>query len=32
MQKPDASAVAKLLIEFGKRTELGGRNPYRARA
>jgi DNA polymerase (family X) len=32
MQKPDASAVAKLLIEFGKRTELSGGNPYRARA
>jgi DNA polymerase (family 10) len=32
MQKLDASAVAKLLIEFGKRTELRGGNPYRARA
>jgi Helix-hairpin-helix domain len=32
MQKLDAAAVAKLLIEFGRRTELGGGNPYRARA
>jgi DNA polymerase (family X) len=28
----DASAVAKLLIEFGQRTALRGGNPYRARA
>ena len=32
MQKLDASAMAKLLIEFGNRTELSGGNPYRARA
>ena len=28
----DASAVAKLLHEFGQRTALRGGNPYRARA
>ena len=28
----DASAVAKLLAEFGQRSALRGGNPYRARA
>jgi DNA polymerase (family 10) len=28
----DASAVAKLLLEFGQRTALRGGNPYRAKA
>src|SRR5438105_6497079 len=28
----DASAVAKLLVEFGRHTALRGGNPYRARA
>jgi DNA polymerase (family X) len=28
----DASAIAKLLAEFGQRTALRGGNPYRARA
>jgi DNA polymerase (family 10) len=28
----DAAAVAKLLVEFGRRMELAGENPYRARA
>jgi DNA polymerase (family X) len=28
----DASAVAKLLTEFGQRSALRGGNPYRARA
>jgi DNA polymerase (family 10) len=28
----DATAVAKLLVEFGRRMELAGENPYRARA
>src|SRR5918998_3011294 len=28
----DASAVARLLVEFGQRLELGGENPYKARA
>jgi DNA polymerase (family X) len=28
----DAAAVANLLVEFGQRIELGGDNPYRARA
>jgi DNA polymerase (family X) len=28
----DASGVARLLEEFGQRLELGGENPYRARA
>ena len=28
----DAAAVATLLVEFGQRIELGGENPYRARA
>jgi len=32
MTELDASAVAKLLTEFGQRTALRGGNPYRARA
>jgi DNA polymerase (family 10) len=28
----DASEVAKLLVEYGQRLELGGDNPYKARA
>lgn len=32
MPRLDASAVAKLLVEFGQRIELAGENPYRARA
>src|SRR4051812_42105995 len=28
----DAAAVARLLVEFGRRMELAGENPYRARA
>src|SRR5215210_3250497 len=28
----DAAAVARLLVEFGRRMELTGENPYRARA
>ena len=32
MAKLEASDVAKLLVEFGQRIELGGENPYRARA
>jgi DNA polymerase (family 10) len=32
MKPLDASAVAKLLVEFGRRTALRGGNPYRARA
>ncbi len=32
MASLDASAVAKLLVEFGQRIELSGDNPYRARA
>ena len=32
MSPLDASAIAKLLVEFGQRTALRGGNPYRARA
>ena len=28
----DAAEVARLLVEFGRRMELAGENPYRARA
>ena len=32
MEQRDASAVAKLLVEYGQRMALRGGNPYRARA
>jgi DNA polymerase (family 10) len=32
MGRLDASGVARLLTEYGQRLELGGENPYRARA
>src|SRR5690349_19362949 len=32
MEELDASAVARLLVEFGQRMALRGGNPYRARA
>jgi DNA polymerase (family X) len=32
MAKLDASAVAALLIEIGRRLVLAGENPYKARA
>jgi DNA polymerase (family 10) len=32
MASLDASGVARLLEEFGQRLELGGENPYKARA
>jgi DNA polymerase (family 10) len=32
MPKLDATAVAKLLAEYGRRSALRGGNPYRARA
>ena len=28
----DGAEVARLLVEFGRRMELAGENPYRARA